>query len=69
MVTEADIGKLVRIRSVDGQQHWMRGRLIAMASRGRVAIVKPFTHKHAERIPAKWVNVWKAKHDGTENKE
>lgn len=61
MVSEADVGKLVRIRSVGAAQHWMRGRLIDIVGKGRVAVVFPFTHKHAEKVPVERVKVWKAK--------
>jgi hypothetical protein len=61
VVTKEDVGKLVRIKSEGGAMHWMRGRLIDVESRGRVAIVLPFTHKHTERIPVCRVKVWKAK--------
>jgi hypothetical protein len=61
VVTEADIGKLVRIRSVGGAQHWMRGRLIDIISKGRIAVVHPFTHRRFESVPVAWVKVWKSK--------
>ena len=58
-ITPADIGKLVRIRPINGQHHWMRGRLVAI--NGKRAEVLPFTHKHTELFDVDRVRVWKAK--------
>lgn len=61
MVYGCDIGKLVRIKSSGGSQHWMRGKLLDIVSKGRVAVVYPFTHKKPEHVPVERVKIWKAK--------
>lgn len=65
-ITEQDINKLVRVKPIDAQRHWMRGRLVGLEKGGRVAIVFFFTHKHTEKIKASRVKLWMGKqHDNS----
>lgn len=61
MITADDINKLVRIKPINAQRHWMRGKLVGLEKQGRVAVVFFFTHKHTEKIKANRVKLWAGK--------